>query len=127
MGDTGSDKRVFVPESGEQVSICAWAGVFPSKRCLEKCPCGEDEGCYGQLVSEICEHTCGNCRAPAVPLSQPSSLTSGPSAAPSSTPSSLTSGPSAVPSSTPSSLTLAPSLISSSKPTVRKKRITHNN
>jgi len=116
--DTGSDKRVFVPESGESVSICAWAGVFPSKRCLEKCPCGEEEGCYGQLVSEICEHTCGNCRVPAVPSSQPSSLTSGPSAAPSSTPSSLTSGPSAVPSSKPSSLTLAPSLISSSKPTI---------
>mmetsp|Transcript_38009 Transcript_38009/g.74433 ORF Transcript_38009/g.74433 Transcript_38009/m.74433 type:complete len:540 (+) Transcript_38009:63-1682(+) len=116
--DTGSDKQVFVPASGGTISICAWAGVFPSKRCLEKCPCKEGEGCYGKLVSEMCEQTCDNCLAPDVPSSKPTSLTSVPSAAPSSKPSSLTSGPSAVPSSTPSSLTLAPSLVSSSKPTI---------
>jgi len=59
--DTESDKQVFVPASGGKISICAWAGAFPSARCLEKCPCGKEEECYGKLVSDICEQTCGNC------------------------------------------------------------------
>merc|ERR1711957_1091752 len=118
--DTGSDKQVFVPAFEKTVSICEWAAIFTSKRCLEKCPCREGEGCHGKLVSEIYEKTCNDCQDPASLSSVPSaslssSLTSVPSVAPSSKPSSMTSVPSVTPS---SSLTSAPSLFSSSKPTI---------
>jgi len=100
--DKGSDTEVYVPASGELISICTWAVQFPSERCQAEW--------RGDLVSDLCEYTCGKC------VVETEQVTKLPSAVPSTTPSlELTHVPSTAPSLEPSS---APTLVPSTKPTV---------